>query len=319
MRRNARSHIGRLRLATVGLAIFLAADVALAVVALRPPELGPSERTAASGTGTPVSTSSLGLSVSSAPAQPQGPAPLTRMIVAVDKHRAWLASVGTCADGGGLVQASSDGGRTWSVGSAPARAIGRVQPLGNGRGFAYAAARDCQLVELTTDDDGRSWSRPKRVEEAWTRLVSDSHVVVTPRAGASRPCGGGEVVDLARATASQAAALCADGTIRRTLDGGVKWSDAGAVPGALTIASREENGSTATYTAGPALGCAGIAIIKVAPAAPPLSTVACLSSTAAAAAGTISLSVARQAGWLAVGAQTWVSNADLNSWKRPAS
>lgn len=303
-------------LATAGLAVLLVADVVLAVFALRPP-VRSSEAMAAASTHASALTPAPSALATTTGTQAYSPAPLTRMVAALDGERAWRATTGTCADGGAQVQVTTDGGRTWSAGRSPDRAIARIQPLRSGRGFVYAAGRDCSLRELSTTDAARSWSRPTPVKGAWARLTSDSHVVVTPGAATGRPCGDVDVADLARQSASEASALCVNGTIVRTLDGGRTWTDIGVVPGALTLASREEHGAAATYVAGPTPDCAGIAIAKVAVATGSTPTsVACLPSTGPAAAGTVSLSVVEAAGWLAVGDQIWVSGADLTTWKR---
>lgn len=307
------------RLAAVGLSLFLVVDVGLVIFALRP-----SAPLSLQGVASPVTeTRAPATSPRSAALAHQSytPAPLRRMIVALDGDRAWRSTGGSCAHGGGLVQATTDGGRTWSTGGSPGRGVARIQPLSNDRGFVYAAAgANCGLVELTTTNSARSWTRAGTLRGAWTRSLSDAEVVVTPRTPTARPCGTVQVADLARASAVEATVLCVDGRIRRTLDGGATWFDGGQVPGGLTVSSREENGAFATYIAGSTRDCLGIAIFKATAAATasgPTATT-CLPSAGKATPGTVSLSVVGAAGWLLVGDETWLSGADLTTWKRVA-
>ncbi len=186
----------------------------------RPRRAGPPRSTAATTTASTPSSRSY------------SPAPLTRMIVAVDGQRAWRAVSGTCSGGGALLQTTTNAGRTWNAVSAPARAVARIQPLGGGRGFVYAAGSDCRLGELTTTDAARSWSGPGPVTGGWARQLSDPRAVVTPRADTARPCGDRDVIRPVPLVRDSARWFCAS-----TAPSGVLMT--AAPPGPMTQQSRE--------------------------------------------------------------------------------
>lgn len=300
------------RLATAGLAAFLLADVALVALALRSPETAPAGPSAATSS-TPVSAGRTAPTTSGSEQSIYEPAPLTRMVVGLDDRHAWRASAGSCADGGAKVHATRDGGKTWSKGESPTRAIARIQPLEESRGFIYGADEDCSLSEYVTSDAGSTWEEPRSVTGIWSRVPTERNVVATPEDEASRPCGDQAVLDLVRTSATKAQSLCLDGAVKATDDGGATWADAGKVPGGLALTGRGEGGSFSMYAARVSEECAGIEVVRVRERAEP---VGCVATTAAAAPGEVSVSTVAKAGWLVVGDETWTSSADLKTWKR---
>ncbi len=325
----------KLQLSTAALAVFLVVDVALVGVALQSSHDASDAATtlpdiaSASDTSTPSPTAidatspypsstptSTPMTTPSTPAPAYRPAPLTVMIVGEDGSRAWRAAAGQCQGGGGAIQTTSNGGAAWAKVASSGRAITRIQPLAGPTGFADTAGADCVLREFTTNDEGRSWQGPRPVDGGWARQLGDPKMVVTPKRLNSRACGEKEVLDLARVSSTQAQVLCLDGGVKRTVDGGTSWSQAGQAPGGLSLATRVLGRSMLTYLARVSATCPGIEIVQVlAPGTDP-KRVSCLNSPGRAAPGAVSLSTPSGAGWLAVGDETWVAGADLRQWKK---
>lgn len=313
------------RLATGGLVVFLLADIALVTLAIRSPGgLSPQTPTptaasvtsplATQANASQTSTAASTTSPSTAPPAPV-PVPVRQMIVALDAKNAWRAQSGSCRGGGALVQTTRDGGKTWSAGTSPAQAITRVQPLAEGTGFVVAAGKDCTLAEYTTADRATTWQKSGSVRGGWAREIKDSKLVVTPLDSAARPCGDQAVLDLFRASATQAQSLCHNGNVKGTTNGGATWSDAGRAPGGRALSARDEGGALATYAARVAASCSGVEIVRVIGGGE-LASIACVETSAVPAPGEIGISTVARAGWLVVGDETWVAGADLKAWKR---
>jgi hypothetical protein len=193
--------------------------------------------------------------------------------------------------------------------------IARIQPLEPGRGFVIGGVDGCDQVEFTTDDGGESWTGPRALAGAWARKLDAADEVTTPQQADSRPCGDQSVLDLSRTSADQAEALCLDGSVRATEDGGVSWRDSGEAEGALALSNRFEGGVLTTYVARAGVeGCAGVQIVRVARGQEP-TDMACVEA-AKIAPGRVALSASSEAGWLVIGGNTWTSDADLTSWEQ---
>ena len=317
----------RNKVATIGLVAFLAVDVALVALALRPGRPGGAEP--ATGTPTSVVTTTGAASSTKTPAAtgtstgtatgargPQ-PAPVALLIGALDATTAWRASTGTCQQGGATVSVTADGGETWDKTEAPARSVIRVQPLDEDRVFAVAAGADCELKQYASNDRGDSWQAPSAVSGGWARQLDEPTEVLTPQDDRAQPCGPSTaVVDLSRTSASQAQALCVSGSVRVTNDGGETWTDAGAVEGGLALGNRLEKGQLTTYVARVAGDCPGIDLVRVAKGKASES-VACIGTTLPSKAGQIGLSIVAEAGWLVAGDKVWTAPAALKAWKQP--
>lgn len=309
-------------IATLALFAFVVVDAVLVYLALQPPKVLEIPRVAT----TPVVVSSADLTApatspsstkTTSTAATLAAQPLTLMISALDRTTAWRAAAGTCQGGGAKVQISTDGGKTWSTESSPARAVTRVQPLATARGFVLAADKDCRLGQYTTTDGGQSWTGSGSTTGAWGRKPDAAEEIYTPQDPAARPCTGGDVVDLARSSATGAQVLCQDGTVRQTIDGGQTWRDAGEVKGALAIANRVEGNRLVGYAARSVDGCAGVQLVRIGTGgqgADP-EVLACIEADLTDVAGRVALSTPKAGGWLLVGKQTFTAGADLTSWK----
>lgn len=299
------------RLALGGLLALLVVDALLVVLAFRPDKAGavPPTSAAATSIGTPTPAAE--------PTRKAAVQPVSEVIVAASATRAWRAVLGTCAGGGASIQMTDDGGKTWTKRAAPTGALGRVQPVGeSGRGFVIAARTGCAVGEYPTDDEGKTWRGPRAVEGGWSRTPGGAspQTVITPQRTDARPCGTAAVVDVARASASSAYALCAGGQLMRSTNGGAGWSQAAAVDGALALSVRAEKAGPTAYVARVTGECSGVEVARVSSRS--ASKVACVATDAATTGGRVSLSVVESAGWLSVAGTTWRAGANLASWAK---
>lgn len=301
------------RLALLGLLVLVVVDAALVALAFRPDAVGAAPVTPAPRstpvTSTPTSTAT--------PTSDTLPVPLRQVVVALDDTRAWRAVLGTCDKGGAALEVTGDGGRTWGTRVVPAKALGRVQPVSADRAFVIGADAACKAREYVTDDGARTWDGPRTLQGGWSRTPGGaSGTAVTPERPTARPCGSGTLVDLARVSGKAARALCADGSVTTSGDGGVTWSDLARVEGALALSVREEKGAARAYVARVADGCDGVEVARISGRSS--TTVACVSVPDGVPEGRVSISVVDAAGWLAVGDTVWRSGGDLRTWTRTA-
>ncbi|KJK13551.1 hypothetical protein UB45_01925 [Terrabacter sp. 28] len=301
------------RLALAGLLALLVVDAVLVALAFRPDKAGAAAPTAAAttsvGTFTPTTE----------PTKKSAAQPLTGVIVAASATRAWRAVLGTCAGGGASMQMTDDGGKTWTKRAAPTGALGRVQPVGEeGRGFVIAARAGCAVGEYPTDDEGKTWRGPRAVDGGWSRTPGGAspQTVITPERTDARPCGTAPVVDVARVSASSAYALCSDGRLMRSTNGGAGWSQAAAVDGALALSVRSEKAGATAYVARVTAECSGVEVARLSGRS--AAKVACIETDADTTGGRVSVSVVESAGWLTVAGTTWRADANLTSWAKTA-
>lgn len=249
------------------------------------------------------------------PTTPATPVPPTVLVAALDARTAWRATSGTCRAGGASLQVTRDGGRTWASVPPPTRALVRVQPQNaTGKGFVVGAGADCAPAQYATLDSGATWA-PAQVDGNWALRPERGSAVLAPGSPQARPCGDATVVDLARTAPTQAQALCANGKVKVTDNGGASWSDGGDAPRALALASRGSGVALATVVASVVPSCRGIQLARVARGSG-ATQVACVAAAAPQGPGLVALSLVDDAGWLVVDGQTWRSGADLRTWTR---
>ena len=315
------------RLATLGLLAFLAVDLVLVWLALRP--AGPSGQpltavtapsvTSTSATARPSASTSTGpsrpstSSTSGTTAPSAKGEPVSVLVSALDGSTAWRGKSGSCDRDGATLEVTSDAGASWTPVDSPARAVVRVQPLDEKRVFIIGAGADCTVKQFVSPDAGDTWQAPSSVAGNWARRLDDPTTVVTPKEPNSQACAGEVVLDLSRTSATDAQALCANGDLVATTDGGASWSPVTQTPSGVALSSLDSGGRVSAYVARIVGACDGVQILRVIDGRN--SVVACVRATNPKA-GSVALSVVEGAAWLVVGDETWVSVGNLRSWDK---
>jgi hypothetical protein len=230
------------------------------------------------------------------------PAPLTRLVVALDATHAWRVEVGACTDGGSAVATSADGGRTWVTRRSPLRTITRLRASSARSALVIGADATCSAAVRTTADSGQTWTGGAGLDRSWFRDPASTAVIHTSRGRSVRPCqGGAVVVDLLPASSTRATVLCGDGQVRSSGDSGSTWTASASARGALAAAS-DQGADTWVALPGAEGGCAGIALAR---ASRPTAVVGCAAvSLTGVSPGSVALSAAGSSGWLLVGDRT---------------
>jgi hypothetical protein len=224
---------------TIGLAVLLVLDLVLVVWALWPSAPGSAALAPGStvtSTAGPTSSASPTSSVTKTPGgAPALLRPLTRLVVPVGKNALWTADVGTCKEPG-EVHVSDDRAKTWTAQPA-AGSVTRIRPDGASTAFVIGGTRKCQTRLWTTTDAGANWNGPQSAAASWGRSPKDVRLVHRPGGAPVTPCGGrAAVLDLVALDAANATALCGDGTLRRTTNGGTDWNTSLTRKGGVALA-----------------------------------------------------------------------------------
>ena len=310
--------------ATVGLVALVIVDVALVFAALRI-----SSRSVDPGPTTPVTqtdapTPSATSSTSTAPTTPPttsstttasaASVPLTSLVAAVDGSVAWRANVGACTGGGGAVELSTDGGKTWRTRTPPYAVVTRIIPTDATKASVVGADSACDMGVRSTTDGGGTWPGTGSLADTLARDAKDNTKVRAPGGRIVAPCGTVPVVDLARNSPTGAQTLCADGRLRSSTDDGATWSDAGNVPSALALDSRLVGSAVTSFVARTVAGCEGVRLSTVVDGK--VSDLGC-AAVGSFEAGKVALTAPTpQTGWLVVGTTTWRSSDGLKTWAK---
>jgi hypothetical protein len=312
--------------ATLGLVVLVLIDAALVFAALRitgrSTATDESPVTAVTATEapttpaeTPTSTATPTPSTSTTTTAAATPGvPLTTVVAAVDGSVAWRATVGSCGSGGAAVQLSTDGGKTWRNRTAPYPVITRIQPTDASKAFAVGADPSCTMAVRTTSDGGGTWPGTGSLADTLARDAKDATKIHVPGGRTVGPCGSVPVVDLARNSTSGAQVLCADGKVLSSADDGQTWSEAGTVPSAFAMDSKQVGAAVTAFVARTLASCLGVQLSTVVDGK--VTDVGC-AATGAAEPGKVALSVPTpQTGWLVVGTTTWRSTDGLKTWTK---
>ena len=188
------------------------------------PAAPPSVRPSPSQPSSPEPSPSSSPSPSGAPHQQQddGPAGADRLLAVGSDRLGWRAVRGSCADRP-EVEVSTDGGRTWRRTRPGVAALSRLKSYDERSVFAIGADARCRPSFAWAAATDRRWQQDAaRAGDVWFRLPGDPDRVHAPGGRRTTPCSTG-LSDLAGLGTYQAAALCRDGRIRTTDDGG-SWT-----------------------------------------------------------------------------------------------
>lgn len=196
----------------------------VAVPAAAPPQASPS--VAAEPSGSRSAHSSPTPSATSNPepeAEPDPEVPVASRLLAVASERvAWRASFGGCDDEAD-VEVTTNGGRTWRPTDAGVSAVARLKSYGESSLFLIGADGRCRPSYAWQTRPDAEWQRDAgQADDIWYRLPDDPDRVHAPGGRRSVPCSAG-LADLAGLGTERAAALCRDGRLRSTDDGG-RWT-----------------------------------------------------------------------------------------------
>ena len=177
--------------------------------------------------------------------------PATQILAAVDGDSAYRATVGSCADGGSVIETTSDGGVTWGSFDVSGRLrVGGIQAIaasGNGYGFFLGLDQeDCSTtVAGHTYSSGAEWATATTVPDTLWRIdTEDSKVLRGPGGSETEaPC---ELVQVAPGGESLVAGVCADGSVVRSMDEGASWDQSDPILGIDALAFAGENLLTAS-------------------------------------------------------------------------
>lgn len=179
------------------------------------------------------------------------------MLTFQSARQGWRATAGDCQTAG-VIEATDDGGRTWSPVSDPNLSpVTRLQALDRNTLFAIGGdGSSCTTSYAISYVSGEAWERRESVLSAsWHRSPQNRNEVRAPTGRRSTPCRG-NLVDLAVMNDVHAAVLCAGGAIASSGDAGRTWDEIGVLPGAASLAA-EPTG----YVAGSLTDrCDGVAV-----------------------------------------------------------
>jgi hypothetical protein len=208
------------------------------------------------------------------------------------------------------VERTGDGGRSWTPVPVDG-AVLRVRATGPASAFAVIRrGPGCDLAFVEGEAGGPWADDPPSLDVAWYLADEGSTAAVhSPVGSRPGPCPDA-LVDLAPRSGVEAAVLCADGSVHRTLDAAATWAAVGAVPGAVALA---DAGTEHLVAALGSARCAHGVEVVIAGASQP---VACVPAPDAAP-GQVALSVAGKAAWLWAGDVVAVSRDGGRTWGAP--
>lgn len=294
-------------LPVIGLVTLVVLDLVLVLWAVWPAAPVSSAEPASVATPTASASPAPSASPSPSPSPTVSLVPITRVLVAVDRRTAWLATTGTCEKPGQL-QVTTDAGEEWTASDTPA-AVTRIRTSSRSEGFVVGGqGRDCAMRVWTTGDAGEEWGDPASARATWARVAEDARRVIRPGGDPVTPCGRGAVLDLASIGRDVASVLCADGTVRTTADGGETWPDAFRVNGALAFTLLADGrGAIASMTK----ECDGTFVTELVDGVPAESV--CVGG-AEATPGGVAISVSEQAAWLVAGDVAYTAAEVTGRW-----
>ena len=249
------------------------------------------------------------------PAVAAGPALPLEVVSATVALR---AQPGSCASGGGTLQRTTDGGRTWATLKVPATSILRVRSTSPSSFWLVGTCKGCVPELYRTADAGKTWATEAGTKNAWHPLpVPASGAVPTqlhaPTGDVALPCAKGVgLVDLAGITLSDAVVLCADGTVFATADGGATWRARTAVPSSGALAAVSAS-ALWVASAGPVAGCAGVQVSRSTDGGATWRVAGC---AVGAPGGAVGLAFAGTDGMLWDGPAVWTTRNGGTTWVR---
>jgi hypothetical protein len=310
----------RSRARDVGIVLVLAllvVDGVLVVMAFRsrpePPEVtvasapSPSTPTA---TATPTSAPASTPTPTPTPTEePAGPAIARELPLSVlDASTAVRGTPGTCAEGGGAVEITEDGGATWVALEIPDLAVLRVRVTGDDF-FFIGADVDCREDLVRDEEREGNWILSGSTSGAWHMLgdptLQDVHAPNDVKKG---PCEdlGASILELEGVDSDAAFLLCSDGSLHRTGDAADSWEQVGSAPGARAMGLADGQPLVA---AADVEGCDGLEVQDLSEGEP--TQVGCVEG---AGDSGVALAFAETVGFLLADGATWTTEDGGATW-----
>jgi hypothetical protein len=304
----------------LALAAFVAVDITLATFALRhvrgePILLGP----AADHRVQPASdTSGPGRTPTpDATRRRRNDADAAQVLIDIGSGKAVARAVtGVCGKGGGKVELSLDGGRTFVHSSLPSKwVILRVASFDADHAKVVASDSDCRSVHLySTGNGGGRWSEDESANGTWYRLARPTASVHTPTGREDVPCSGDSTVGaLSMLTGDEAYVQCSDDALLRSIDGGRTWNLRGRPAAATDLDFLTLDTGLATVAGDKT--CSGVRILATSDGGKSWLRRACVR----APEGRPDISVDGQRAYLAVGSKVWFSDDEGKTWAARAA
>ena len=248
-----------------------------------------------------------------APATPEAAGPVLIDIGSGDAVA--RAKVGECGDGGGSVELSTDGGKTFSDAGLPddAAVILRIASSDTDNAWVVAAGSDCsEATTYRTSNGGESWDDSSGSAGSWHKVGDPAPEVHAPEGTVDVPCAeNGTVTGLSTLSQELAYALCSDGQILRSRDAGASWRERGKAVGAVDLDFVDE--TTGLVAAKGDSSCEGIAVMATSDGGENWEQSSCVETTATSPPD---ISAAGERAYLAVGDTVWYSTDAGETWDK---
>ena len=236
-----------------------------------------------------------------------------RVLVDIGAGRAVArATVGTCGEGGGVVELSPDGGKTFRRAELPgADVILRVASTDADDAYVVATDAECaDVTTYTTTNGGAGWESADGSDGSWHRLARAGDRIHAPTGTANVPCGGSATVrGFSTLSTYQAYALCTDGTVLATDDGGESWTGRGEVDGAADMDFVTEQDGLAVRTG--SRSCAGVAVLATTDGGQTWKSRSCIETPES---GLPDITADRERAYVGLGAALWYTADGGATW-----
>jgi hypothetical protein len=305
--------------AIAGIALFLALDIFLVVLALQ--STSPRNNGSASAEPSVGGESTAPASPSASPTPPTSGSTAvtavapTRILAALDATVAWRATTGACPEATATPELTVDGGVTWASADLTAAtgvmALQRIFVSGSDTATFLGSGADCVPEVVRTFVGGADFADyPDQLDRSWYLAPVGSATVHAPGGDVAAPCP--SAVTVAPLDASRAAVLCADSGIHLTADAGATWTTLAATPGAVALTEMTDGFLVASAGA---VGCAGVQLIAVA-VDDSRTALDCVESSEPASdlAGSIAVDWTAEGIWLWVGERLLISTDEGATW-----
>ncbi|WP_460516908.1 WD40/YVTN/BNR-like repeat-containing protein [Flindersiella endophytica] len=222
------------------------------------------------------------------------------------------ATSGACGSGGGKIEMSSDGGKTFSpVSLESAEVVLRLAVTDADKAKVVVADSKCETVTtFATENGGGTWFEDDPM--TWSKAAEVGAKVHAPEGDVDVPCGSGaSVLSLSTLGEQQAYALCSDGTVARSDDGGGDWEKQGTAKDAADLDFIDAENGLAVAAGGSS--CAGVAVLKTSDAGKEWAEQGCIETDATEMAD---ISADGERAYVAAGKVVWFSDDGGESWKQ---